>query len=298
MWRPDPSGPQGPMQVSEAAATDVGGGDRFDHVANRAIGRAYLAQLYWRYGNWPDAIAAYNWGIGKMDAWVKAGRPPDKVAGRRCGLSESRASRKRPMRRWARRQTIRTVEQKRQESPMRRRTRKSTLPAQGRTTGPHRPELAEAQLGFPKDWTRPCSWPCSARRRLDSRSCGQQQIRDAKSDIPHQKRQRDVRQHRRAERQRLIQPSSTARSISRLLLKNTRRIPNWKLIGKNMPCLVNELKSLTIGFQGLRRIVNFSDTTRIRPVVNARLHSQQICNESLDKLRLISSLACKSGRPV
>jgi hypothetical protein len=77
MWRPDPSGPQGPMQVSEAAATDVGGGDRFDALQNRAIGRAYLVQLYGRYGNWPDAIAAYNWGIGKMDAWVKAGRPPD-----------------------------------------------------------------------------------------------------------------------------------------------------------------------------------------------------------------------------
>src|SRR5271156_5975594 len=78
MWRPDPSGPQGPMQVSEAAATDVGGGNRLDLTQNRAIGRAYLAQLYRRYGNWPDAIAAYNWGIGKMDAWVKAGRPPDK----------------------------------------------------------------------------------------------------------------------------------------------------------------------------------------------------------------------------
>src|SRR5438067_3014802 len=77
MWRPDPSGPQGPMQVSEAAATDVGGGDRFDSLQNRTIGRAYLSQLYGRYGNWPDAIAAYNWGIGKMDAWVKAGRPPD-----------------------------------------------------------------------------------------------------------------------------------------------------------------------------------------------------------------------------
>jgi hypothetical protein len=77
MWRPDPSGPQGPMQVSEAAATDVGGGDRFDSSQNRAIGRAYLSQLYGRYGNWPDAIAAYNWGIGKMDAWVKAGRPSD-----------------------------------------------------------------------------------------------------------------------------------------------------------------------------------------------------------------------------
>ena len=58
MWRPDPSGPQGPMQVSEAAATDVGGGDRFDALQNRAIGRAYLLQLYGRYGNWPDAIAA------------------------------------------------------------------------------------------------------------------------------------------------------------------------------------------------------------------------------------------------
>jgi hypothetical protein len=78
MWRPDPSGPQGPMQVSEAAAIDVGGGDRFDLTQNRAIGRAYLAQLYGRYKNWPDTIAAYNWGLGKMDAWVKAGRPPDK----------------------------------------------------------------------------------------------------------------------------------------------------------------------------------------------------------------------------
>jgi hypothetical protein len=78
MWRPDPSGPQGPMQVSEAAATDVGGGNRFDLTQNRAIGRAYLAQLYGRYRNWPDTIAAYNWGLGKMDAWIKGGRPPEK----------------------------------------------------------------------------------------------------------------------------------------------------------------------------------------------------------------------------
>ena len=79
MWRPDPAGPQGPMQVTEAAATDVGGGDRFDTDQNRAIGRAYLAQLYWRYKNWPDAIVAYNWGVGNLDAWVKAGRPADGV---------------------------------------------------------------------------------------------------------------------------------------------------------------------------------------------------------------------------
>jgi hypothetical protein len=81
MWRADTSGPQGPMQVSQAAATDVGGGDRFDIEQNRVIGRAYLALLHQRYGNWPDAIAAYNWGIGRMDAWLRAGRPPDKLDG-------------------------------------------------------------------------------------------------------------------------------------------------------------------------------------------------------------------------
>jgi hypothetical protein len=79
MWRPDPSAPQGPMQVSEAAATDVGGGNRFDLTQNRAIGRAYLAQLYERYKNWPDAIAAYNWGPRNVDTWIKAGRPPEKL---------------------------------------------------------------------------------------------------------------------------------------------------------------------------------------------------------------------------
>ena len=78
MWRPDPSGPQGPMQVSEPAAADVGGGDRFDSTENRAIGRAYLEHLYRRYKNWPDAIAAYNWGMGNVDSWVKAGRPAGK----------------------------------------------------------------------------------------------------------------------------------------------------------------------------------------------------------------------------
>jgi hypothetical protein len=79
MWRPDPTGPQGPMQVSAKAAIDVGGGDRFDAAQNLAIGRAYLAQLYRRYGDWPDAIAAYNWGIGNVDKWIRAGRPADEL---------------------------------------------------------------------------------------------------------------------------------------------------------------------------------------------------------------------------
>jgi hypothetical protein len=75
MWSPKWSAPQGPMQVSAAAAEDVGGGNRFDLFENRMLGRGYLALMYRRYGNWPDAIAAYNWGPGNMDAWIGSGRP-------------------------------------------------------------------------------------------------------------------------------------------------------------------------------------------------------------------------------
>ena len=78
MWGPDLKGPQGPMQVSADAADDVGGGNRFEARENWALGRAYLAQMYRRYGNWPDAVAAYNWGPGNMDAWINGGRPFDK----------------------------------------------------------------------------------------------------------------------------------------------------------------------------------------------------------------------------
>ena len=79
MWRTETAGPQGPMQVSEKAAIDVGGGDRFDLTQNRTIGRAYLALLHRRYGNWPDAISAYNWGLGRLDLWIRAGRPTEKL---------------------------------------------------------------------------------------------------------------------------------------------------------------------------------------------------------------------------
>jgi hypothetical protein len=79
MWRSEPNGPQGPMQVSAAAAADAGGGDRFDDTENRALGRAYLAHLYRRYGSWPDAVAAYNWGPGRMDVWISGGRPIEQM---------------------------------------------------------------------------------------------------------------------------------------------------------------------------------------------------------------------------
>ncbi|HEX3952137.1 MAG TPA: lytic transglycosylase domain-containing protein [Stellaceae bacterium] len=79
MWRPEPSGPQGPMQVSAAAAFDVGGGDRFDTEQNRLLGRAYLAQMFRRYGNWIDAVAAYNWGPANVDSWVAGGRNAERL---------------------------------------------------------------------------------------------------------------------------------------------------------------------------------------------------------------------------
>lgn len=88
MWRPEFAGPQGPMQVSAAAAIDSGGGDRFDLMQNRLLGRAYLARLYRRYGNWPDAVAAYNWGPGNLDAWIAQGRP---VAGLPLAVERYRA---------------------------------------------------------------------------------------------------------------------------------------------------------------------------------------------------------------
>jgi hypothetical protein len=79
MWRSEPDAPQGPMQVSAAAAADAGGGDRFDEKENRTLGRAYLARMYRRYGSWPDAVAAYNWGPGRMDVWISGGRPVDQL---------------------------------------------------------------------------------------------------------------------------------------------------------------------------------------------------------------------------
>ena len=81
MWQPNPSGPQGPMQVTHAAALDVGGGNRFDATENRRVGRAYLAEMFRRYGNWLDAVAAYNWGPGNLDRWIAAGRPVGWVPG-------------------------------------------------------------------------------------------------------------------------------------------------------------------------------------------------------------------------
>jgi soluble lytic murein transglycosylase-like protein len=46
----------------------------FDPVVNVKIGTAYLARMYARYGRWDRALAAYNWGPGRIDDRINAGR--------------------------------------------------------------------------------------------------------------------------------------------------------------------------------------------------------------------------------
>jgi hypothetical protein len=92
MWRPNPAGPQGPMQVSERAAVDVGGGDRFDIAQNRALGRAYLRLLYRRYGNWADAVFRLQLGNRQSRPLDRSGAPIRKAGScRRCIFTPSPA---------------------------------------------------------------------------------------------------------------------------------------------------------------------------------------------------------------
>lgn len=71
-WTPDGSvvtssaGAIGVMQLEPATAAQLGV-DPYNVNANIHGGVAYLKELYQKYGNWSDALAAYNWGPGKMD---------------------------------------------------------------------------------------------------------------------------------------------------------------------------------------------------------------------------------------
>ena len=37
---------------------------------------AYLKRLYNRFGSWNEALAAYNWGEGNLNKWLKGGTAP------------------------------------------------------------------------------------------------------------------------------------------------------------------------------------------------------------------------------
>jgi hypothetical protein len=78
-----PAGARGVMQLMPGTARSPGFGvapardDSEDE--NRRVGREYLEAMYRKYGDRDTALMAYNWGPGKVDKWIKEGRPADKV---------------------------------------------------------------------------------------------------------------------------------------------------------------------------------------------------------------------------
>ncbi|HEY6020924.1 MAG TPA: lytic transglycosylase domain-containing protein [Candidatus Paceibacterota bacterium] len=60
-----PAGAQGLMQFMPATAAALGF-NPFDPAASIDAAGRYFKQLYASTGNWRDAIAAYNWGIGNI----------------------------------------------------------------------------------------------------------------------------------------------------------------------------------------------------------------------------------------
>ena len=57
----------GIMQINEVAHPKAFPRAKYDPRYNIEVGAIYLKELYHRYGNWPDAVAAYNMGSVKED---------------------------------------------------------------------------------------------------------------------------------------------------------------------------------------------------------------------------------------
>lgn len=73
-----PAGAIGVSQLMPGTAAALGV-DPFDETQNREGGKRYLQQQFDKYGNWEDALAAYNWGPGNVDRWIADGRQPSKM---------------------------------------------------------------------------------------------------------------------------------------------------------------------------------------------------------------------------
>lgn len=68
------AGAIGTMQLMPGTARDMGA-NPYDTEQNIDAGAGYFAQLLKKYGDVPTALAAYNAGPGRVDGWIKAGRP-------------------------------------------------------------------------------------------------------------------------------------------------------------------------------------------------------------------------------
>lgn len=67
-----PKGARGAMQLMPGTAAGLGVNSR-DRLENVAGGVNYLSQLRQKYGDDKVALAAYNWGPGKVDRWLQQG---------------------------------------------------------------------------------------------------------------------------------------------------------------------------------------------------------------------------------
>lgn len=74
-----PAGAGGVMQLMPGTAQGLGVQNVFDAGKNIMGGAQYLRQQIDKYGNLPHALAAYNWGPGNVDGWLKAGGDPSRL---------------------------------------------------------------------------------------------------------------------------------------------------------------------------------------------------------------------------
>lgn len=78
-----PKGARGVMQLMPGTIRDPGFGVRpmqaDTEAENRRVGREYLEAMFRRYGDKATALAAYNWGPGNVDKWLKSGADPKKL---------------------------------------------------------------------------------------------------------------------------------------------------------------------------------------------------------------------------
>ncbi len=76
---PSSAGALGIAQFLPATAAELRVNPLDADAAIAAAGR-YLAQLYRRFGDWRDALAAYNWGQGNVARYGRAAAPAETLA--------------------------------------------------------------------------------------------------------------------------------------------------------------------------------------------------------------------------